>query len=62
MLFEELIDKKVKCVWNDGDVPKAVSGKIIKIDENFISVLAEKNNNLLHISIKSIISIKEVGE
>ena len=60
-MFEELINKKIKCVWNDGDTSKAVYGVVESVDESFLKIRTDKDNSLIHISIQSIITIKEVN-
>lgn len=59
-MYEDLISKKIKCVWNDGDTSKAVYGIVKNTDILFLTLLTEKDNSLIHISLKSIVSIKEV--
>ena len=59
-MLEELIDKKIKCVWKDGDDSKAVYGIVESVDEGFLKIRTDKDNSLIHISIQSIVTIKEV--
>lgn len=59
-MYEELIRKKIKCVWKDGDNSKAVYGVVKSIDDIFLTLLTDKDNSLLHIAIQTIITIKEV--
>jgi hypothetical protein len=60
-MFERLINKKIKCVWNDDNNSKAVSGILKTFNDNFLEIYTENGNNII-ISVKSIITIKEVGE
>ena len=59
-MFEELINKKIKCVWKDGDNSKGIYGIVENIDKLFISIRGEQDYSLIHISIKDVIMIKEV--
>jgi hypothetical protein len=59
-MYEELINKKIKCVWNDDNTSKAVYGIVKKTDDLFLTLLTDKDNSNLHISFKNIISMKEV--
>jgi len=59
-MYEDLIDKKIKCVWKDGDTSKAVYGFVKAIDDIFLTMLTDKDNSILRIAINTIITIKVV--
>jgi len=59
-MYEKIINKKIKCVWNDGDNSKAVYGVVKETDDLFLTILTDKDNSLLHIAFKDIVSMKEV--
>jgi len=59
-MYEDLISKKIKCVWKDGDNSKAVYGLVEAIDDLFLTMRTDKDNALLRIAMNAIIAIKEV--
>ena len=61
-MYEELINKKVKCVWKDGNDSKAVYGIVEKITDDSIKIITDKLNAPKWIFFNSMISIDEVRE
>jgi len=57
-MFEELIGKKVKCVWKDGDVSKSISGEALEVNKLFITIQGSFNKPM-RININSIITLNE---
>ena len=60
-MYEELINKKVKCVWKDGNDSKAVYGIVENVFDDSIKLITEKENKPKYIFLSSMISIDEVG-
>ena len=58
-MYDNLINQKIKCVWQDGNSSKAVYG-IVKATDNLFLTLVDEKNATHYISLKNIISIKEV--
>lgn len=59
-MFENLINKHVKCVWKDGDNYKAAYGilKQINNEDKFIEIDTDKEGNL-NLAFSGIVILKE---
>lgn len=58
-MFEDLVGKKVKLVFRDGDNTKAVPGILVNTEDGFLRIDSE-NGNVIVIGIDSIVSVKVV--
>lgn len=60
-MYELYVGKKVKIVWEDDSREKAVVGVLEGFDGQFVTIRADRDNNLMSLSIKAIVSISEWG-
>jgi len=58
-IYDKYVQKKVKIVWKDINSQKAVTGIFIDYIEPFLTLKADKYDNLISINSNSIISIIE---
>ena len=59
-VYEDYVNKKVKCVWKDGFREKAVVGVLQEFDSQLklLTILSEQNNRI-SIKIDAVITIAE---
>lgn len=58
-MYESLINKNVKIVWDDNGNNKAISGILIEVDDNCLCLRAGLSQRFI-IHKKSIVSCKEL--
>ena len=57
--MQELVGKHCKIVFRDNNQDKVIKGKIQAIDDFTISVLGDRDNNLVVIGKSVLVSLKE---
>ena len=58
-VYEQYIGQRVKIVWLDSDRQKAVIGILIDFDKKFLTVRADRDNNLISVTSDSVAAISE---
>jgi len=58
-MFEELKGKKVKCVWQDGETSKAVTGILTISNKTFLTIIGDEDKKPINIFVNSLVTLKE---